>query len=318
MHIPDGFLDTKTIVATSAFSFLGIARALRNVTRELSPRKIPLMGLAAAFVFVAQMLNFPVGGGTSGHLIGAVLVAVLLGPSTGILVMTVVLIVQCLLFADGGVLALGANIFNMGIIAVVGGYYIYRAVRSLLPAQYGTLVAAGFAAWASTVLAAICCAGELAWSGIVPWQVAFPAMTGIHMLIGVGEGLITTLIVAAIHASRPDLLTGEEPKPGRTRRGVTDLVLYGGLVVLGLALFVSPFASRWPDGLEKVAATFGFDSRAIVKPAVASPIAEYRVPGIGSLPAATAVAGAIGAAVVFLFSLVLARVLTARSKRTVS
>src|SRR5512147_218372 len=137
MHIPDGFLDAKTALATGALAAAGLGLALRDARRSLPPRKVPLMGLSAAFIFAAQMLNFPVAGGTSGHLVGAVLASVLLGPSAAIVVMTAVLLIQCLLFADGGLLALGANLFNMAIVAVLGGHAVYRAVRRVLPDRRG-------------------------------------------------------------------------------------------------------------------------------------------------------------------------------------
>jgi cobalt/nickel transport system permease protein len=319
MHIPDGFLDTKTIVATSALSLLGLGRALFVLKTRMPPRKVPLMGLAAAFVFVAQMINFPVAGGTSGHLLGAVLVAVLLGPNEAILVMSVVLIVQCFLFADGGVLALGANIFNMGILATLAGYALYRLVALLVKGWLGMFTAAAFAAWVSTVLAAICCTGELVWSGTVPWPVAFPAMTGIHILIGIGEALITTFVLAAIHATRPDLLSpGAASEGDRGPRPLLGTLIYGSLIIVGLILFVLPFASRWPDGLERVAAVFGFSSRSLPAPLVPSPLAEYRVPGIGSLSWTTALAALIGAALVFGISFLLARAALSKSKDRVS
>ncbi len=272
------------------------------------------MGLAAAFIFVAQMLNFPVVGGTSGHLIGAVLVSVLLGPSAGMLIMMVVLVVQCFIFADGGVVALGANIFNMAIVAPVGGYYTYRLIHRMIPNIYGMFMGVAFASWFSIVLASIFCTGELAWSGTVHWSMGFPAMTGIHMLIGVGEGIITTLIVAAIYQTRPDLLASSIPIEPTRAKPITDIIIYGAVVTLGLVIFVSPFASPWPDGLERVASTFGFESRALSNPLISSPIADYQVPGIGSLSMATALAGVVGAIVVFLFSFVLARVLLRKPK----
>ena len=315
MHIPDGFLDTKTIVATSALSLLGVGRALSVLKTRMSSRKVPLMGLAAAFIFVAQMINFPVVGGTSGHFLGAVLVAVLLGPSEGILVMSVVLIVQCFLFADGGVLALGANIFNMGILASLGGYYLYRLAAVLIRSERGKFVAVAFAAWLSTVLAAICCTGELAWSGTVAWSVGFPAMTGIHILIGIGEALITTLVLAAIYATRPDLVSiGTAPDAGGETRPLGGVLVYGSLIVIGLVLFVLPFASRWPDGLEKIASVFGFNSKVLPKPLVSSPLYDYRVPGVGSLSRATALAGIIGAILVFGISFVLAKIVISKPK----
>jgi len=273
------------------------------------------MGLAAAFIFVAQMINFPVVGGTSGHVLGAVLVSVLLGPSEGILVMSVVLIVQCFLFADGGVLALGANIFNMGIIATIGGYYLYRLVSLTIKADYGKFVAAAFAAWSSTVLASMCCTGELAWSGTVRWSVGFPAMTGIHILIGIGEALMTALVLVAIFRTRPDLLFIKATSDGkREARPLTGVLINGSLIVIGLVLFVLPFASRWPDGLEKVASLFGFNSRGLSKPLVLSPLADYRVPGVGSLSVATAFAGIIGAILVFVVSFILAKLFLSKPK----
>jgi cobalt/nickel transport system permease protein len=198
MHIPDGFLDPKTAITTSILSFSGLSWALRTMNHHDVQRKIPLIGLAAAFVFVAQMINFPVASGTSGHLLGATLIAVLLGPCSAVIVMASVLIVQCLLFADGGVLALGANIFNMAIVAPVSGYGLYKLIRPFLRGERGQITAVAFTSWCSVVLTSIFCAGELAWSGTVSWNTAFPAMAGIHMVIGLGEAMITALVISAI------------------------------------------------------------------------------------------------------------------------
>ena len=205
MHIPDGFIDGKTAATTALLSAAGVGLALRQVRRRLPPRRVPLLGLAAAFLFAAQMVNFPVAGGTSGHLLGGVLVAALLGPSAAIVVLTTVLIVQCFLFADGGVLALGANIFNMAIVGAAGGYAIYRLVCRWLPGTRGQVAAVAFAGWCSTVLASVSCAGQLAWSGTVAWPAAFTAMASVHMVIGIGEGLISALVLLAIQRVRPDL-----------------------------------------------------------------------------------------------------------------
>ncbi|MGA2496180.1 MAG: energy-coupling factor ABC transporter permease [Tepidisphaeraceae bacterium] len=214
MHVPDGFLDAKTAIATGAMALAGLGVALRQARISLPPRRVPLLGLSAAFVFAAQMLNFPVAGGTSGHLIGAVLTAALLGPSAAVIVLSAVLIVQCFMFADGGVTALGANVFNMAIIGGVGGWAVYYAVSRMVSGPFGRVLAATFAAWFSTVLAAIACAGELAVSHTVAWRAAFPAMAGVHLLIGIGEGIITALVLAAIGKARPDLLgLAEAPEP---------------------------------------------------------------------------------------------------------
>ena len=201
MHIPDGFIDGKTAATTAALSAAGLGLALRQVRRRLPPRRVPLLGLAAAFLFAAQMVNFPVAGGTSGHLVGGVLVAALLGPSAAIVVLATVLIVQCFLFADGGVVALGANIFNMAILGVAVGYGVYRLVRAALPGNRGRVAAVAIAGWFSTVLASISCAGQLAWSGTVAWRVGFVAMTSVHVFIGIGEGLIGALVFLAIQRS---------------------------------------------------------------------------------------------------------------------
>jgi cobalt/nickel transport system permease protein len=309
MHIPDGFLDAKTAVAAGALSAAGLALALSRVRRVFPPRRVPLIGLAAAFVFAAQMLNFPVAGGTSGHLIGGVLAAVLLGASAAVLVMSSVLILQCFMFADGGLTALGANLFNMALVAPVVGYGVYRLVRRLAPDSLrGRLLAAAFAAWCSTVAAAVACAGQLALSGTVAWGAALPAMAGVHMLIGLGEALITALVVAAVARARPELL--HEPVRSDGWRRPADVVAYGVLVTLGLVVFVAPFASPWPDGLQRVAASLGFSLRAAHSPALAPPLAGYGLPGLGRGPASTAIAGVIGTAVAFGVAYAVARVLT--------
>lgn len=334
MHIPDGFLDTKTAAAAGVLSITGLGMALRQTRLHLPRRRVPLMGLSAAFIFAAQMLNFPVAGGTSGHLIGGVLASVLLGPSAAIVVIAAVLIVQCLLFADGGVMAIGANIFNMGIISSVGGYYLYRAVWAVLPTERGRLVAIAFSSWCATVIAAIVCAGELVLSHKVSWRVAFPAMTYVHMLIGIGEGLLTTLIIAAIARTRPDLLKpdllggqrgfdvivsgGASPDQTRAapvRRPLGEFLAFGLLIAMGLALFVSPLASKWPDGLDHVAEKLGFKNQEISRGSVQkySPMAEYQMPRIGNEAISTGLAGGVGTIVAFGLALLLARVLVPKT-----
>jgi cobalt/nickel transport system permease protein len=311
MHTPDGFLDAKTALATGALAAAGVGLALRTVSRTAPPSRIPLIGVAAAFVFAAQMLNFPVAGGTSGHLLGAVLAAVLLGPGAAVLAMTSVLILQCFLFADGGVTALGANVFNMALVAPVVGYAAYRLTsRALGDTLRARLAGTAFGAWCSTVAAAVACAGQLALSGTVPWRTAFPAMTGIHMVIAVGEALITTLVVAAVARARPDLLERGASTAGRG--GLAPLVGYGALVALGLAVFVAPFTSSWPDGLERVAAALGFESRAAGSRPMSAPFPDYAVPGVSSGALSTMLAGAIGTAIAFALAYLLARALTPR------
>ena len=309
MHIPDGFLDVKTAVATGVLGAAGVGVALRLARRHLPAQRVPLLGLAAAFVFAAQMINFPVAGGTSGHLIGGVLVGVLLGPSVSVIVIASVLIVQCLMFADGGITALGANIFNMGVVGGVGGWAVFYVVSRAVKGMFGCVLAAAFAGWCSTVLASVACAGELAASGTVGWSVALPAMAGVHMLIGVGEGIITALVLVAVGRARPELLARE----AATEASFRSMVVYGGLVALGIALFASPFASEWPDGLDRTAVALGFGERAVA-PIVAPPLPGYEMPGIQWSGLATSIAGAAGTAVVFGLAWILARVLVPKGK----
>ncbi len=302
MHIPDGFLDTKTLAATAVFASAGVAVALARSRNTLPPSRVPLLGLSAAFIFAAQMVNFPVLGGTSGHLVGSVLAAVLLGPSGAVVALTAVLLVQAFLFADGGILALGANTLNMAVVAPLSGYAVYWLLRKVLHGGKGQLFSAGIASWCSVMFAAILCSGELSWSGTVAWRVVFPAMAGIHAVIGVGEALITMLVIAAIARVKPELIErGKEPEIARSA-----LFLYGILLVGVVTLFIAPFASTWPDGLERVASMLGFSSRALAQPALPSLIADYQIPGIESTLLATGIAGLLGAAavagVVFLFA----------------
>ena len=298
MHIPDGFLDIKTAGTAAALAAGGLGAALRQAKRELPPRRVPLLGLGAAFVFAAQMVNFPVAGGTSGHLIGAALVAGLLGLPAAVIVMATVLIAQCFLVADGGVTALGANVFNMAVVAPAAGLLAYRAVSRVLPGLRGQVAAMAFAGWCSTVASALACAGQLAWSGTVGWAVGLPAMTGIHMIIGLGEGAISALVFFAVAQARPELAAGAAvTSAGAAEGGAGGFVKYGLLAALGVALFAAPFACPWPDGLEAVAAKLGFEH--VAHEAAPAPMPDYAFPGITSPAVASAVAGAVGAVVVF-------------------
>ena len=211
MHVPDGFLDAPTSLATATVAAVGVAVALRGARREVDDRMAPLAGLVATFVFATQMLNFPVAGGTSGHLMGGALAAVLVGPYTGLLCLTVVLAVQSLLFADGGITALGTNVVLMGLVTVVVGYGIFRAVQLVLPKRLSMVApAAAVGALASVVLSAATFVGLYAVGGAVPipLDTLLSAMVGVHVLIGIGEAVITFLVVASIVSVRPDLVHG--------------------------------------------------------------------------------------------------------------
>jgi cobalt/nickel transport system permease protein len=206
LHAPDGFVSLPIAALMWAVTAAVVGYAVYRTNRDLDERAVPLLGVMAAFIFAAQMFNFPVVGGTSGHLLGGVLAAVLLGPWAATLVMTAVIAVQALLFQDGGLLIMGANIFNMGIVGTLGGYVVYRAIAGLLGGEErGRLPAAGVAAWVSVVAAAVAMTLQLAASGIVPLQIALPAMVGVHALIGIGEALITVGALAFIGATRADL-----------------------------------------------------------------------------------------------------------------
>ena len=212
MHIPDGFVSTGTAAATWLASAGSVGYAVRRVNQELNERQVPLMGVTAAFIFAAQMMNFAVAGGTSGHLLGGALAAILLGPWAGMLVLTSVLAVQALLFQDGGLLALGANVFNMAVVGVLVGWVVYTTLRRLLGDRTWAMMVSGFAAaWLSVFVASLVAAAELAISGTSPWVVVLSAMGLVHVFIGIGEGLITVGVLAFLQAARPDLLVLRQP-----------------------------------------------------------------------------------------------------------
>lgn len=208
MHIPDGFLSLPVSLVTWVIAIGLIALALNKVQAEYKERAVPVMGVCAAFIFAAQMINFPIPGGTSGHLLGGTLAGVLLGPWAGSLVMAVVFIVQAVLFQDGGITVLGANITNMGLIGTFCGYYLYRTIRYALGRDTwrGVGIGTAVAAWTSVVVASIMCALQLTLSGTVPLGVALTAMAFWHVLIGIGEALITFLAVSFVWRTRPDLI----------------------------------------------------------------------------------------------------------------
>ena len=207
MHIPDGFLSHGINAAAFVISAAACTYGVKKVNRSFGEREVPIMGVTAAFTFAAQMINFPIAGGTSGHFLGAVFSSVLLGPWAGLLMMTIVLIVQCLGFADGGLTAIGSNIFNMGVIGALGGYSIFYILFTIFQkSRKGFFVALTIASWLSIVMGASAAAIELALSGTSPLNIALPAMAGIHAIIGVGEAIITTAAISLILKTRPDLV----------------------------------------------------------------------------------------------------------------
>ena len=292
MHIPDGFLSIPISVVFWILSILVILAALTRVNRDLGERDAPVMGVLAATIFAGQMLNFSVGGGTSGHLLGAALASILLGPWAAVLVMTSVVTVQALIFQDGGLVALGANLFNMAIIGPFVSYGVYRLVNWLTGGTRQGIFAGGFAAaWVSVEMTALAVALQLALSNTSPANIAIPAMAGVHVLIGVGEGLITLGALSLVYAARRDLLRAGQPQPA----GNTP-VWVGGLVITLLLAILSPLASTNPDGLEWVAGQAGFLE--VAQKPTYSIIPDYVLPGISNEATATILAGITGALIV--------------------
>jgi cobalt/nickel transport system permease protein len=303
MHIPDGFLSLAISVICWAVTILLDSLAIARTNKSLGDRQVPLMGVMAAFIFAAQMINFPVAGGTSGHLLGGALAAITLGPWAAMLVMTSVIAVQGLLFQDGGLTVMGANILNMGLITSVVGYGLYRAV--LGRGREVKLGTAGMAAWLSVMAGALLTSLELWLSGTAKLEIVIPAMLGVHALIGVGEALITVAALALILRSRPDLL-GEQ---SASAQGGRSWILAGLLVVL-MVVLVSPMASVDPDGLNRVAMDLGFMPAAQSGP---GPLAGYAIPFLGKNAASRIAAGAIGAMVVLGLALLAGRTLRKKS-----
>jgi cobalt/nickel transport system permease protein len=291
MHIPDGFLSLLVSVICWVLAVVGVGIALWRSGKALGERQVPLMGVLAAFIFAAQMLNFTVAGGTSGHLIGGALAAILVGPWAGILTMTTVVAIQALLFQDGGLLVMGANILNMGIISTLVGYGVYRGVMALARGRRWGLFVGGFtAAWGSVVISSVATAIQLAFSGTSPLGVALPAMAGVHVLIGIGEGLITVGALAFVAAARRDLL-----EPTAAPRGGLRWAAVGLAIALAVTL-LAPLASPHPDGLERVAEDVGFIETAQDAPYEIIP--DYVFPGISNEALATIAAGIVGALIV--------------------
>ncbi|WLW54414.1 energy-coupling factor ABC transporter permease [Streptomyces sp. YU58] len=320
MHVPDGFIDAPVSAATGVVAAAAVAVSLRGARRELDERTAPLAGLVAAFIFAVQMLNFPVAAGTSGHLLGGALAAILVGPYTGVLCIAVVLLMQGILFADGGLTALGVNITVMGVVTAVVAYALFRALVKILPRGRRAITVASFVAALLSVPAAALAFTFLYWIGgttdVSIGKVA-TAMVGVHILIGIGEAVITALTVGAVVAVRPDLVYGArdlrqklklrvngelvdvpeaEPVPVAARSH-RKLWLTGLAASLVLAGFVSFYASANPDGLEKVAADKGIDAKAEEHASADSPLADYGVEGLEDARLSGGLAGVIGVGV---------------------
>jgi cobalt/nickel transport system permease protein len=294
MHIPDGFLTALVSAIGWVFALLMISIALRQTRRQLGERQIPLMGVLAAFIFAAQAINFPIAAGTSGHLLGGALAAIVMGPWAATIIMTAVIAVQALLFQDGGILVMGWNILNMGVFTAFTGYAVYALMRRMLgEGAQSRLVSAFVGAWLSVEVGAIATAFELAVSGASPLRLALPAMAGVHALIGLGEALITTGAIALLQAVRPKVLETAETAPGR--RGVNFIV--ASVIVALVIAILSPQASASPDGLEFVAEEQGFLGLSLDP--LYEILPDYTVPFITHEAVTTILAVALGTIIVF-------------------
>ncbi|WP_328769329.1 energy-coupling factor ABC transporter permease [Streptomyces sp. NBC_00286] len=317
MHVPDGFINAPVSLATGVIAAGAVATSLRGARRELDERTAPLAGLVAAFIFAVQMLNFPVAAGTSGHLLGGALAAILVGPYTGVLCVSVVLLMQGILFADGGLTALGVNITIMAVVTTVVAYAVFRGLVKLLPKKRRSITVSAFIAAVLSVpasAAAFTLLYAIGGTTDVPIGQVLTAMVGVHVLIGIGEAAITALTVGAVIAVRPDLVYGArgltaplklrvngelvdapaaEPAPVAAR-SPRKVLLAGLAASLVLAGFVSFYASASPDGLEKVAADKGFDAKVEDHAAADSPLADYGIEGITNSRLSGGLAGVIG------------------------
>ncbi|MEV6200963.1 energy-coupling factor ABC transporter permease [Streptomyces sp. NPDC051771] len=317
MHVPDGFINAPVSAVAGVAAAAAVAVSLRGARKELDEKVAPLAGLVAAFVFAVQMLNFPVAAGTSGHLLGGALAAILVGPWTGVLCIAVVLLMQGVLFADGGLTALGVNITVMGVVTVVTAHLLFRGLRLVLPRTRGGVTTATFVAALVSVpasAAAFTLIYAIGGTTDVPIGKVLTAMLGVHVLIGIGEAVITAFTVGAVLAVRPDLVHGARgltaPLKLRVDGELVDAapaeapaaksprkVWIGGVVTaLVLAGVVSFYASASPDGLEKVAADQGIDAKAeeYEHATADSPLADYGVKGVESARLSGGLAGVIG------------------------
>lgn len=294
LHIPDGFLSSPVAFIGWVLTIMVVGLSLRQTREQFSERQIPLLGVMAAFIFAAQTINFPVLGGTSGHLLGGALAVIVLGPWAAVLVMTAVIALQGLLFQDGGLLVMGWNIMNMGVLTVFTAWGVYRLLqRGLGPGRAGLVAGGAGAAWLSVEAAAAATALELAVSGTSPLSIALPAMIGVHALIGIGEAVITAGALLLIYRTRPDLLQQGRAAPGQSSAGWVTAGLLAALVVA----FFSFATSSNPDGLERVAEDQGFLGSALDP--LFNILPDYTLPFIENKAVSGVIAVMVGTLLVF-------------------
>jgi cobalt/nickel transport system permease protein len=298
MHIAQNLMQGAICPVTAVLSGLCLAGAAFAAYRSLEKPAALRFAAVSALIFAAQMMNFPISDGTSGHLIGGVLASAFLGIPFGVLALTLVVTLQALVFADGGLNVLGANVLNMAVIgAGLGGMLRWSLLQKLPAGGARVWIATGLAAWASVMLAALACSVELALDGVLPLAKVVPAMLSVHALIGVGEALITVAALALL--DRPVAVSASP---------ATHRFAAPGLAALLIALCLSPFASSFPDGLEAVLAQFQVLHEAA--PLFVTPLADYQVAGVDSEMLSTGLAGLLGVALTFAIAAVLALPLT--------
>lgn len=284
MHIPDSMLEGNVCTVTAVASIVGIAAAAYACRRAASKPSASLFAAVTALIFAAQMMNFPVMQGTSGHLLGGVLAASILGTPFGIVSVAVVVVIQTLLFADGGVTVLGANLFNMALIgAGLGGWMRTQLLYRLGDQPSASIFATACAAWGSVVIASVAVSAQLAMDGQAAFMSVLPAMVGTHLLIGVGEAGLTVAAYAAF-SSLGATASSSAPQQGRVALPVGVALLIG--------LLLSPFASGWPDGLEWVGERYQFLHESA--PVFAGPLPDYTLPLINHPFWSTGLAGGVG------------------------
>ena len=308
MHIPDGFLTPAVAASTWVVAGGSLALALRAERRDPTPMPSVVLGSVAAFLFAAQMVNVPVAAGTSGHLVGAMLACVLLGPWRAMLAIAAVLAIQALLFQDGGITAFGANFIDMGLAGCLVGYAVAHVAGRFIPGPRGVATGAILGGFAATLCGAALVCVWLSASGLCPLAGILPVMLVAHVAIGLIEATLTGAIVVTLLKVRPDLATGVGAGNGERR----PIALGGGVfgVALAIAAFVAPFASSLPDGLHTTARTFGFAERA--RSAWQAPKAGYGLPGTRLAFVAPAVAGLVGTVGAALLAWAMSRSLTRR------
>lgn len=313
MHIQDGYLSTGVCLATGAISLGAVGYSLHRMKDSLGERTVPLTGMMGSLIFAGQMVNFPIGLPVSGHLMGGVLAAAILGPWAGCVAVTLVLIAQWALFSDGGLLALGANVLHMAVLGSIGGYAVMTTVRKMLGGRFrGTVAGAVVAAWLSVLAASavFCLEFRLSYSASdFDFANIFTLMVTLHALIGVGEAIITGFVVSLIYQQRPDLIDAARPKRQSVTVTVGRVVTAGLVCALAVAAFAAPFASGLPDGLDSVAERFRI---AASEQTISGLFADYdAIPVAGWQGLSVSLAGIGGSLAVFAAAVLIGRALPA-------